>query len=80
MEILDSLMACDDCLMYVVNDELPADYPGLREDIWAHLDLTPDRYLALGHIDAEEEFSWRPCECCGSTLGGRRNEIILIGE
>ncbi len=28
----------------------------------------------LSATDAESSFSWRQCECCGSTLGGDRYE------
>jgi hypothetical protein len=37
----------------------------------------PDHHLALG--DGEEDyFSWAPCQCCGSTLGGNRYLLNLI--
>ncbi len=79
MEILETLMACDDCLMYVANDDIPDERPDLRRLIDAQLDMSTSKWLCVGD-DAEDEFSWRPCECCGSTLGGRRNQLILMGE
>lgn len=32
-------------------------------------------------LHAEDWFSWSPCECCGSTLGGNRNRLaVLVSE
>jgi len=27
-----------------------------------------------------EEFTWRPCGCCGSKLAGGRHEFAVLGE
>lgn len=27
---------------------------------------------------SEDWFSWRPCECCGSPLGGNRNRLSIL--
>lgn len=36
------------------------------------------------HFDSEtgegiDEFSWRPCGCCGSNLGGSRHRFAVLG-
>lgn len=28
-----------------------------------------------GHVDAEEYFSWTPCDCCRRPLGGTRHDV-----
>lgn len=39
-------------------------------------EITPDHpdYEAR----CEDWFSWSPCECCGSTLGGGRNRLAIL--
>lgn len=39
------------------------------------LDLIPEEWT-VDPGDADEHFSWSPCEGCGSTLGGGRFELI----
>jgi hypothetical protein len=29
----------------------------------------------LSSFDSTPSFSWSPCECCGTALGGNRNEM-----
>lgn len=36
----------------------------------------PDAQLTTG--DGETEFSWEPCECCGSHLGGSRHTALIL--
>jgi len=49
--------------------------PGCPDCLEDHSDLTPGRFeagIGDGSIFEEPWFSWSPCECCGSTLGGDR--------
>jgi hypothetical protein len=62
----------------VANGELPDGRPELEREIAAHLELEPLQHIVSGDFDADEEFSWTPCECCGSRLGGRRSQIVLM--
>jgi hypothetical protein len=39
--------------------------------------LVPDHDSETGR--GIEEFSWRPCGCCGSTLGGSRHMFAVLG-
>jgi hypothetical protein len=38
------------------------------------IDMDHPEYEAI----REEWFSWRACECCGSTLGGNRNRLAVL--
>jgi len=80
INIIGTLMSCDDCLMLVANGEPSEGNPYLEQHITDHLSLAPLQYLVCGDSDNEIEFTWRACECCGSVLGGRRNELILVRE
>jgi hypothetical protein len=75
----DPLMACVDCLMFVANGDEPEDESiDLGACITAHLDLRPLQHLVCGDSEQDDEFSWRACECCGSTLGGSRHQLFLL--
>ena len=77
-----TLWVCDDCTPVIAN----GDYTSL--DYWyaavdadqrmAEIDaLTGDTgYLSIG--DGYDPFSTRPCECCGLTLHGPRQEAVLV--
>jgi hypothetical protein len=87
MKILqDDLLLCIDCTMAAVND----DYTGLdyhyneqeaeirQREIVAGLErLGP--HLCMDSKE-DEEFSTRPCACCGSRLHGRRSYFLILGE
>lgn len=60
---------CRDCLMYVA-------YGHENETMQAHIARTGGHFVPDGHSD--NEFSWRPCELCGSTLGGSRHGVSLL--
>lgn len=45
--------------------------PGLVPDLDPH----PGDEFDCG----EREFSWRPCDCCGSSLGGSRYRFVILG-
>lgn len=80
-KVVNELMACIDCLLYVANGDLPEDDTGqLEEAIGEHLDLSVHQYLVCGDNDKDDEFSWRACECCGSTLGGSRHLLVLLED
>jgi hypothetical protein len=78
VNVIAELMACTDCLMLVANDEPSDDRPNLETEIAAHLELEPCQHIACGDSDQDDEFSWRPCECCGSPLGGARSQLVLL--
>lgn len=78
MRVLMDLSACQDCLFYVANGDLPDDSRDLEADIQATVG-EPSGRLVCGDDDSEE-FSWSACECCGSQLGGSRHTLRLLGE
>lgn len=54
-----------------------------RTEIDAGLDklglhLVPDFDSEYGR--GHDEFSWRPCQCCGTSLGGARWQFAVLGE
>jgi hypothetical protein len=74
-----TLMACTDCLMFIANGDEPEDNGNQwsADNIARH--WPPYQYnLCCGDSDNDDDFSWQPCECCGSRLGGSRHEIVAI--
>lgn len=83
---LDTIQVCEDCLMAIAN----GDYTGL--DYWYPEAEAEERHreidagiasfspATLHPGDDHDEFSRRPCECCGSDLAGARHEVIVLGE
>lgn len=79
---IDDYWLCVDCMFYAVNDDLPPDSNDERDmeilngvhSLGPH--LTPD----FGDGEGEDDFSWKPCEACGSKLGGSRFRFTIIKE
>lgn len=89
--VRDGIELCEDCLIAACND----DYSGLdyylkepeaterMHAIQAGL-FRLGRYL-VPNFDSEtgqgcNDFSMRPCGCCGSRLHGSRHEFAVLGE
>lgn len=81
-----TLWVCVDCLMMAANDEAPVDPDPTQPEPWAienATDVTMGLLLSEHYSnDCDEEaecdcetrdFSWSPCDGCGSTLGGSRH-------
>ena len=73
------LSACFDCLLFVANDEIPDHNEDLSIDIEENWP-SDQWYICVGSDDTENntEFSWAPCDCCGSRLGGSRHELVAF--
>lgn len=78
------LSACSDCLLYVANgDENPtSDINGWSAETvnerWEGYSLGvgwKDSADHEGNVNDDLGFSWRPCDCCGSKLGGDRFKL-----
>lgn len=82
--IADDLWLCTDCLMCAVNGDTSGIESAKREkevikaveEMGPH--LVPDFDSETG--EGMEEFSWRECDCCGSSLGGSRHRFSILGE
>lgn len=71
--------ACIDCLHFI-EFGITADPDATVEQFNAHAELIEQRFPGQrlwydGSEESEIDFSWSPCECCGSTLGGSRHRM-----
>jgi hypothetical protein len=59
---------CVDCAMVHANN----DWSGIEEDRIAEVEQGLEQYPFLALGDDTIDFTWRPCQACGSRLGGAR--------
>lgn len=89
--VTDNLWLCEDCTMVAVNDDSTGIESARRErEVRAAVhDMGPHLVCDSGtdtdeHGDQREdgynEFSARPCDCCGSQLAGARTRFAILGE
>lgn len=72
-----TLDVCVDCLVHVANGDLPEDHDEQQRITDGVLAWWHDGFeLAAGDAENDQDFSWARCECCGSTLGGSRHEVV----
>lgn len=84
---IDNLAFCEDCTQAAVND----DYTGLdyhyneqeAEQRQADIEAGLSRLSLLGAVcydstQERDEFSSRPCDCCGSRLAGGRDYFLIL--
>lgn len=75
MKIVDTIMVCIDCLNYIeFGDEAEVDI-AVKQAVEKLHDVGAP---VPGCVN--KEFSWSPCECCRSRLGGSRHEIAILGD
>jgi len=68
------LMACVDCGFFVAYGEVEQPDPTWRA---ANFERgTAGLVVVNGDSDRDHEFSWSPCDCCGSRLGGTRMHCV----
>lgn len=75
------LEACQTCFEFVAGmDTHPLTQPEWIEHIANRVEQLQGDLATLYPGDPEEtnEFSWRKCEICGTTLGGSRHQVALI--
>jgi hypothetical protein len=68
---------CVDCLLFLANGDDDSGVSARIANIW-----TPDEMahmVVTSSEETDEEFSWRPCECCESELGGSRHGFAVLG-
>jgi len=78
MRIKQELLSCIDCVAFVANGEIPESRPHLVNEIRARLGADARR-LAVTCGD-QIDFSWAPCQCCGSPLGGSREAMVVYAR
>ena len=88
--IRDGIMLCTDCMFVAVNGDasgLEYQYGNDTEsrnkrlaEIVAGLDRLGPHLVPSWGDDSDGNFSWRPCACCESRLGGDRFEFAILGE
>lgn len=68
---------CSDCAMFIANGDTPVEMNEEETEKWIDNFISRnDNHLFLG--DDHDEFSWSPCDTCGSNLGGSRYEVGVI--
>ena len=70
------LSICTDCLMAAVNDEWPEDEARATEVREGFAELAREGMSAPIHNGDDEHFSWSPCDCCRTSLGGERHDAV----
>lgn len=79
MKVTAELSVCVDCYFYAANGEFDPDISPERErEITDAFDSSSSQ-LVCGNDDTNE-FSWRPCQLCGTTLGGSRHSVVELGK
>jgi len=78
----DHLTICVDCASLIANGEVSDGAEDVTAEHAAKVDARWARYelVLSGSEDFEPYFSWRPCDGCGSTLGGDRFEAVAFGR
>lgn len=84
MSIVDSIeySVCEDCLLAIAHGETDHDISEATErelngrtgHFSTGVEQTEDDPDGVGY----DEFSWRECELCRSTLGGSRHGVTLL--
>lgn len=86
----DDVQLCEDCVIPAVNGDFTAlDYHYTASEADERMAAITAGMDRLGCIvpwsnedgeGEEDEFSSRDCDCCGSTLAGRRVRFVQLGE
>lgn len=70
VSVLGTHSVCTECLLAI-------EYGPAPERVV--LDARKRIAWCAGDADGAVAFSWAPCACCGSALGGERHEAITLG-
>lgn len=87
--VQDGIELCEDCTIAAVNGDFTGldNHPETSDRRMAEIvsglerlgaDLVPDFDSESGR--GMEEFSSRPCQCCGSRLAGSRHSFAVLGR
>lgn len=93
--VVDTYRVCADCTLFLANGDLPEgpkerghwSDPLPADSREAAIIAGVERLQANGGLlcctsteETDDEFSWRPCQCCGTTLGGSRHDATLLRD
>lgn len=84
LEHTDTVEVCEDCYLLEGTGDatfLDAHYdPGEADNRWDEISEGLAELRREGHIHMGESmgFSMMSCDCCGSTLGGERFELLIF--
>jgi hypothetical protein len=70
-----NLLACVDCGFYLANGTPDETQPGWSPDLIERNWPSADWHLVNGDSEVDHAFSWAPCDCCRSQLGGARMTV-----
>lgn len=76
--VTHELKVCTDCLFFIANGDLPENEHDATRVVAGVESFAPGYVTPSG--EGEGEFSWRPCDCCGSKLGGDRHDAVVLGD
>ena len=82
MRVIYEGECCEDCILLLANGECgtgeESDAQMARiQNVWTPEEV--QHMCAACDEDCEGPFSWRPCECCESPLGGSRHRFVVLG-
>ncbi len=83
MKVVEEGMCCTDCILLLANGECGdnAETEAVQACIAAFRPGVRSEYLVCTSTEETDvEFSWSPCECCGSRLGGSRHSFARLAE
>lgn len=72
----ETIQVCDDCVLAIVNDDMTA----LDDARCLEVSLGVVNLASEGNVfvlDACDDFSRRPCRCCGTKLAGARHAALI---
>jgi hypothetical protein len=87
MEIIDErFMVCTDCISIIANDDASSfdyyygDKADEREAEVRKAINETEGHIVPGDSENDQEFSWNPCDCCGSNLAGSRFQCAILSS
>lgn len=79
--VRDGIQLCTDCMILAVNGDESGLTAERAETCYAGLEKLGPHLVPAFDSEAQEgisEFTYYPCECCGSKLGGTRYDFAVL--
>lgn len=77
MKTSTALMVCVDCIVMIANGNDDGMDEDRSEEVCAAIEALGGDVVCCGD-DSNDAFSWAPCDCCGSYLGGSRHAAVIL--